>query len=91
MLTTIEAEIDVSGKVTLLEPIKITKKSRVILTLLDDDKFHIAKNYEPTEVAEARFANWIGSVDSGNPNSADNEQIDKDLALEYGATENDDK
>jgi hypothetical protein len=38
MLTTIEAEIDVNGKVTFLEPLKISKKSRVIITLLNDEK-----------------------------------------------------
>lgn len=38
MLTTIEAEIDVNGKVTLLEPLKIAKKSRVIITFLEDEK-----------------------------------------------------
>ncbi len=37
MLTTIEAEIDVNGKITLLEPLKISKKSRVIITLLNDE------------------------------------------------------
>ncbi len=37
MLTTIEAEIDVNGKVTFFEPLKISKKSRVIITLLNDD------------------------------------------------------
>jgi hypothetical protein len=37
MLTTIEAEIDVNGKVTFLESLKISKKSRVIITLLNDD------------------------------------------------------
>ncbi len=36
MLTTIEAEIDVSGRVTFLEPLNIRKKSRAIITLLDD-------------------------------------------------------
>ncbi len=38
MLTTIEAEIDVSGEVTFLEPLKISKKSRAIITLLDDER-----------------------------------------------------
>lgn len=38
MLTTIEAEIDVNGEVTFLEPLKIAKKSRAIITLLDDKK-----------------------------------------------------
>lgn len=36
MLTTMEAEIDVSGRVTFLEPLNIRKKSRAIITLLDD-------------------------------------------------------
>ncbi len=35
MLTTIEAEIDVNGSVTFLEPLTISKKSRAIITLLD--------------------------------------------------------
>ncbi len=38
MLTTIEAEIDVNGEVTFLEPLKIAKKSRAIITLLEDEK-----------------------------------------------------
>lgn len=37
MLTTIEAEIDVNGKVTFLEPLKINRKSRAIITLLDEN------------------------------------------------------
>lgn len=36
MLTTIEAEIDVNGKVTFLEPLRISRKSRAIITLLDE-------------------------------------------------------
>jgi len=87
MLTTIEAEIDVSGKVTFLEPLKISKKSRAIITLLDDEKPAGREiNEEEKQAAEERFARWIGSVKSGNPHSADNEQIDEDLAREYGAT-----
>ena len=37
MLTTIEAEIDVAGNVRLLEPVKVKKTSRAILTVLDDE------------------------------------------------------
>jgi len=36
MLTTIEAEIDVNGNVRLLEPLKLKKKSRAIVTVLDE-------------------------------------------------------
>lgn len=92
MLTTIEAEIDVNGNVTLLEPIKITQKSRAIVTLLDhheSDRQELSE--EKKQLAEAQFARWIGAVDSGNPDSADNEQIDVDLAWEYGATHDDER
>lgn len=36
MLTTIEAEIDVYGNVRLLEPLKLRKKSRAIVTILEE-------------------------------------------------------
>lgn len=92
MLTTIEAEIDVNGQVTLLEPLKIKRKARAIVTLLDEEI--VDKNPaddEENKRAEERFAQWIGAVDSGNPNSADNAQIDVDLAWEYGATRDDER
>lgn len=41
-------------------------------------------NSENAESAEERFSRWIGAVNSGNPRSADNEQIDADLVNEYG-------
>lgn len=48
---------------------------------------------EPRPVSEAeRALAWAaierhaGSVSSGDPNSADNERIDADLAREYGST-----
>jgi hypothetical protein len=34
--------------------------------------------------AEKRFERWIGAISSGNPRSADNEQIDAELVEEYG-------
>ena len=90
MLTTIEAEVDTDGTVRLLEPINIKKKSRAILTLLDDENGNRKQMSEEEErLAEGRFARWIGSGKSGNPRSADNEQIDEDLAREYAATHDD--
>lgn len=38
MLQTIEAEIDVNGKVILLEPVRVTKRTRAIVTLLEDQE-----------------------------------------------------
>ena len=36
MLTTVEAEVDTDGKVELLEPVRVKKRSRAIVTILDD-------------------------------------------------------
>jgi hypothetical protein len=36
MLTTVEAEIEVGGKIRLLEPVEVTKTTRAIVTLLDE-------------------------------------------------------
>lgn len=90
MLTTIEAEIDVNGNVTLLEPIKLRKKSRAIVTLLESDNVATQPlSDEEKRLAEERLLRHVGAVNSGNPRSADNEQIDADLAREYGATHDD--
>ncbi|MFN2393836.1 MAG: hypothetical protein ABR566_17980 [Pyrinomonadaceae bacterium] len=87
MLTTIEAEIDVNGNVRLLEAVKIKRKSRAIVTVLDDENVNKrAMSEEEKQLAEERFARHFGAISSGNPRSADNEQIDADLAREYGAT-----
>lgn len=36
MLQTVEAEIDVNGNVELLEPVRVTKRTRAIVTLLEE-------------------------------------------------------
>lgn len=36
MLTTVKAEIDVGGKVRLLEPLDVTRPTKAIVTLLDE-------------------------------------------------------
>lgn len=36
MLTTIEAEIDTNGKVKLLEPVRVKKRTRAIVTILEE-------------------------------------------------------
>ena len=36
MLQTVEAEIDVSGNIRLLEPLRVSKKSRAIVTVLEE-------------------------------------------------------
>jgi len=41
---------------------------------------------EEAKAAEQRFRSHFGAVNSGNPRSADNEQIDADLMEEYAST-----
>ncbi len=80
MLTTIEAEIDVNGNVKFLEPLKITKKSRAIVTLLDDEMVkRRAVSEAEAQLAEERFARHFGAIRSGDSKSADNAKIDADL------------
>ncbi|MBA2493890.1 MAG: hypothetical protein H0V31_04250 [Acidobacteria bacterium] len=55
MLTTIEAEIDVDGNIKLLEPLKVKKKSRVIITLLDSA--NVSKN-SLSDVESTEKINW---------------------------------
>ena len=83
MLTQVEAEIDVNGTIRLLQPIRVKRKSRAIVTVLDNDPPQHQMSDEEARLAEERFARWIGSANSGDPNSADNERIDADLAREY--------
>ncbi len=84
MLTTIEAEIDVNGNVKFLEPLKITKKSRAIVTLLDDETVKRRPVSEAeARLAEERFARHFGAISSGDSKSANNEKIDADLIRAY--------
>ena len=85
MLTTIEAEIDVNGNVRFLEPLKITRKSRALVTLLNDENLQDRQENETdAQTAEERFARHFGTIKSGNARSADNEKIDANLTAEYG-------
>lgn len=90
MLTTIEAEVDTDGSVRLLEPLTIKKKSRALLTVLDevtDSRRQVSE--EDARLAEERFARHFGAIKSGDRNSADNEKIDADLIRAYEDTHDD--
>ena len=43
MLTTVEAEIDTNGKVELLEPVQVKRRSRAIVTILDEPNGNLEK------------------------------------------------
>lgn len=43
MMQTIEAEIDTQGRVYLLEKVEIRKKTRALVTILEDEKIESAE------------------------------------------------
>lgn len=81
MLTQVEAEIGVDGSVVLLEPLRLKKRSRAIVTILNDND-DLKDTVTPKEKDSLR--EMFGSVSLGTPTGLDNEQIDADLAKEYG-------
>ncbi len=78
--------------------------TKTIYPLRDDEKLQLATliledvtqskrgrqiSPEDREIERQKLRAFAGSVSSGNPHSSDNEQIDKDLALEYLNTHED--
>lgn len=61
MLQTVEAEIGVNGKVKLLEPVNVTRKSRAIVTLMIDESGAAINENESKKILESlrspEFAN----------------------------------
>ena len=85
MLTTVEAEVDVNGRVTLLEPLRLNKRSRAILTVLNGEaEADGGIGAQERQAPLADITQFFGTVNSGDPRSADNDRIDADLAREYG-------
>ncbi|MBX3291534.1 MAG: hypothetical protein KF881_01435 [Acidobacteria bacterium] len=80
MLTQVEAEVGVDGSVVLLEPLRLKKRSRAIVTIMDDP------DNEPPNTSKKLdgLRKMFGSVSLGHSFGLDNEQIDADLAKEYG-------
>lgn len=52
MLQTIEAVIDSGGHIRFLEPIKLTKSKRALVTLLDDEQESVISAIENTLLSE---------------------------------------
>ncbi|MGI8555034.1 MAG: hypothetical protein ACR2LT_01580 [Pyrinomonadaceae bacterium] len=50
MLQTVEAEIDVDGKVELLEPVRVTKRTRAIVTILEETNDKVAEKGNSKEI-----------------------------------------
>ena len=78
MIQTIEAIVDANGKVNLLTEIRLKESRRAIVTILDESPSVITK-----KKSNGGIRKMFGTWKSGNTNSADNEQIDADLAKAY--------
>lgn len=74
MLTTVEAEIDVSGNVRLLVPVEVTKTTRAIVTLLKDN------NGEKSEKGNAaKMLEFLKSNRFKNRQSYSDEEIEAQI------------
>jgi hypothetical protein len=77
MIQTVEAIVDTTGKVNLLTEIRLKENRRAIVTILDEKPLTLEKK------SNGGIREMFGTWKSGNPNSADNKQIDADLAKAY--------
>jgi len=50
MLRTVEAEVNIDGSVRLLEPLRVTKTSRALVTLLDTENVSASQKGNAAEV-----------------------------------------
>lgn len=55
MLQSVEAEVDVDGTVRLLTPVKVTRTTRAVLTLLDDASH---ENIIPPAITDLAEREW---------------------------------
>ena len=81
MLTTIEAEIDVNGEVKLMEPVKIKRRSRAIVTVIEGEDPKVGQGSTPIRETVREL---FGSISLGQPTGVDNDKLDAVLAEEYG-------
>jgi len=52
MLQTVEAEVDVSGQIRLLEPVRMSKKSRAIVTVLEETNGDVEEKGNSKQILE---------------------------------------
>jgi len=87
MLIAVEAEIDTNGVVTLLEPVTVTRKTRAVVTLLEE-KAEESKSSAAAEQPDNALVRWLNTKDD-DPNAKFPAKIIaadlpvRDLSLEY--------
>lgn len=71
MLQTVEAEIDVDGEIRLLEPVRVTKKTRAIVTVLEETNGKIKRKGNSKGILEL-----LRSPEFANRKSYSTEEIE---------------
>ena len=74
MLQSVEAEVDVNGTVKLLEPLRVTKKTRAIITLLEE-----TNGKEKSRGNVDRIIELLNSPEFANRKSYSAEEIDAQI------------
>lgn len=75
MLQTVEAEIDVDGKIELLEPVRVTRKTRAIVTVLEE-----TNGEEPEEKGNSKkLLELLKSPEFANRKSYSAEEIEAQI------------
>ncbi len=74
MLQTVEAEIDVSGQITLLEPLRVSKKSRAIITILEESNGDMQEKGNSKKILEL-----LRSPEFANRKSYSAEEIEEQI------------
>jgi hypothetical protein len=67
MLQTVEAEVDIDGSVRLLEPLRVTKPSRALVTLLDPE--HGSVSHKGNAAAVLTFLQESRLPDDARPSA----------------------
>lgn len=74
MLQTVEAEIDASGNVRLLEPVRVTRKARAIVTVLEE-----TNGAQESEGNARRVLELLKSPEFANRKSYSAEEIEAQI------------
>ena len=75
MLQTVEAEIDVHGNVRLLEPVRVTRKTRAIVTVLEETN----GNSQETKGNSKQLLELLKSPEFANRKSYSAEEIEAQI------------
>lgn len=74
MLQTVEAEVDANGEVRLLEPVRVHKKTRALVTLLEN-----GQNLMPATAQANKLLELLANPDFANRSSYSTAEIETQI------------